>query len=109
MFETEFVSVDPDEAPDGEDEDPEHIETKHLHDTIRKHTMVAAGSRDGDVVLCGTYCFCGDLEPLLHEPEQAGSGVSSKVRVLRPAGERRGAHYMPRPCVTMPTMRSNVS
>ena len=42
MFETEFVSVDPDEAPDGEDEDPEHIETKHLHDTIRQHTLLRA-------------------------------------------------------------------
>ena len=38
MFETKFVSVDPDETPDGEDEDPEHIETKHLHDTVRQHT-----------------------------------------------------------------------
>ena len=42
MFETEFVSVDPDEAPDGEDEDPEHIETKHLRDTIRQHTLLRA-------------------------------------------------------------------
>lgn len=30
VFEAEFVSVDPNEAPDGEDEDPEHVETEHL-------------------------------------------------------------------------------
>ena len=50
MFETEFVSVDPDEAPDGEDEDPEHIETKHLRDTIRQLTMLRARSLETEML-----------------------------------------------------------
>ena len=55
MLESELVSVNPNEAPDREDQDPEHVEAEHL----RSHQLV---SRDPTANVLGRTVFVGILK-----------------------------------------------
>lgn len=67
MLEAELVGVDADEAPDGEDEYPEHVEAEHLRSAA---ALVACRGKVGRVKK-EAHSFGGDLETLLDEPEKA--------------------------------------
>ena len=44
VLEAEFVRVDPNEAPDGEDEDPEHVKAEHLRSRHHVTRVVRSGN-----------------------------------------------------------------
>ena len=71
MLEPELVGVDADEAPHGEDDDPEHVEAEHL---AARHAV--QHMRCGSNETVETHSLRGDLEALLDEPEEAAPDIS---------------------------------